>query len=402
MDWQALKTSGLRADCDDDWQEIAANWDVRAGTTYLNHGSFGLPPKAVKHARRQWIDRLDEQPMDFYVRHLEDLVLATRQKLSNFVGTAAENLVLVDNATYGMNVVADSFPLNAGDQVLLNDHEYGAVHRIWQRACARVGAEVVVAKLPGQFETAGEVVESLMAGVSEKTKILIVSHITSPTAVTLPVKKVCVAAQARGVAVCVDGPHAPAQLDVNIEDIGCDFYTASCHKWLCATLGTGFLFAAPPWQGKIEPLNKSWGRLLPKMPEHWTDEFTWSGTRDISAFLSISTAIDFMSEIGLELFRKRSHWLAQYARYRLEEQFKTQAIMPDDARWYLSMAHVPLPIGNTVNYSGLQEHLWREFGIEVPVIEFNDRWFIRVSCHLYNAADQIDYLGDCLKTCLSG
>lgn len=228
---------------------LSANeaWNLEPGVTYLNHGSFGPPPEAVRQARAVWQERLDRQPMDFFVRQLEPALLAARNKLAQFVGSDPENLIFVENATVGMNIVADSFPLQAGDEVLLNNHEYGAVQRIWKRACDAAGAKLVIATLPLPIRNAEETVAGLLAEATEKTRLIVVSHITSPTAITLPVADLCRAARERGIAVCIDGPHAVAQLELNLESLGCDFYTASCHKWLSAPFGSGFLYVAPRW-----------------------------------------------------------------------------------------------------------------------------------------------------------
>lgn len=185
---------------DDDaaWNGWRDEWSIRDDTIYLNHGSFGPSPNTVRAARLAWQMRLDCQPMDFYVRHYEQHWLAARAELATFVRTEPDNLVFVENATMGMNLVADNFSLAAGDQVVLTDHEYGAVRRIWERACRRAGADPpVIARLPERFDTAEAVIEALFASVTERTKLLIVSHITSPTALILPVQAICDAARAR-------------------------------------------------------------------------------------------------------------------------------------------------------------------------------------------------------------
>lgn len=365
------------------------HWKIRPDTIYLNHGSFGPPPVVVQQARREWQLKLDEQPMDFFVRQLEPTWFAVRERLAKFVGTAAANLIFVDNATVGMNIVADSFPLAAGDEVLLTNHEYGAVERIWDRACNLAAAQRKTVELPLPFTTVGNTVDRLFNAVTPRTKLIVISHITSPTAVTLPVKAVCDAARERGIATCIDGPHALVQEDVALDELGCDFYTASCHKWLSAPFGTGLLYAAPQHQERIRPPYLSWGRLPPTELKNWGDEFLWSGTRDYAAIFAIPAAIDFIEGIGLEKFRHHAHGLARYARQQLVELTGREPIIPDDPTWYCSMAHVPLPPGPR---QPLQEQLWQQFHIEVPIVEWNGGRYVRVSCHLYNESAQIDEL----------
>lgn len=370
------------------WEDLAALFQVRSDTTYLNHGSFGITPEPVRQSQSTWKQRQDEQPMDFYVRQYEPAWHATRNALAQYINTEPENLVFADNATYAMNIVADCFPLEPGDEVLLNDHEYGAVQRTWDRACERVDAKTVVARLPDKIESNDQIVESIFASANDNTRLLVVSHITSPTAIVMPVEQICAEARRRGIATVIDGPHALLQVPVDIDGLGCDFYCASCHKWLSAPLGTGFLFVHPRWQSQIQPQVKSWGRLLPAMPEKWDEEFIWSGTRNVSGYFSIPRAIELFDEIGVDQFRVRSGYLRQYAETALSESLGTDPIANFEGA-YASMAHVPLPAGD---WSQLQSRLWENDHIEVPIVSFNERWFVRVSCHLYNSTSQIDQL----------
>ena len=392
---------------DDDaaWAPLARHWHIRPDTIYLNHGSFGPPPDAVREARRRWLAAAAEQPMDYFVRQLEPAWLAARDRLAQFVGTAGGNLIFLENATAGMNIVASSVPLAAEDEVLLTDHEYGAVQRIWQRACGAAGAVARTVTLPLPFRAAEETVAAIFAQASQRTRLVVVSHITSPTAVILPVQAICDEARRRGIGVVIDGPHALAQVPLAIDALGCDYYTASCHKWLSAPFGSGFLYVAPRHQSLVRPPVLSWGRIPPTRIETWSDEFVWAGTRDCSSYLAVPAAIDFLESVGLEAFRTRTHALAQYARRKLVELTGLEPIVPDDPAWYGSMAHVPLPPprhsedqtagradeGCPVS-NPLQHTIWRELGIEVPVIELRSARYLRVSCHLYNDTSHIDRL----------
>jgi len=378
-------------DDDEAWRQWQAAWRIRGDTIYLNHGSFGPPPEPVRAARRMWQARLDDQPMDFFVRQFEPAWCAARDRLAALVGTRSENLVLVENSTVGMNLVARNFPLGKADQVVLTNHEYGAVARVWRRACLRAGAAPpVIARLPARMECEQEVVDAIFAGIGERVVLLVVSHITSPTATILPVAAICREAQARGIAVCIDGPHAPAQVPLNIDELGCDFYAASCHKWLSAPFGSGFLAVSEQQQQqRFEPDVLSWGRQPPRQPETWWDEFVWSGTRDPSSFLATPAAIDFFEHVGADRFRERTHALAGYARRRLVELTGREPPMADSPRWYGAMALVPLP---PCDAKHVQRLLWQRRGIEVPVIEFEQNCYIRVSCHLYNTPRHVDLL----------
>ncbi|MEM9940331.1 MAG: aminotransferase class V-fold PLP-dependent enzyme [Planctomycetota bacterium] len=376
-----------------DWAGLAGHWLLRPDTIYLNHGSFGLCPTEVRSERRKWIRALDEQPMDFYLRQMEPALIEARTELGKFIGTDRKNLIFVDNATYAMNVVAKSLPLQENDEVLISDLEYGAVDRIWDRVRDDKGITIVRPQISIPIQSNQQIVEEILAAVTEKTKLAVISHVTSATALILPIREICLRLRERGVPVCIDGPHAPAQVDLDIESLGCDFYCASCHKWLCAPLGTGFLYVHPEMQSYVVPPVLSWGRLKPFVPESWDEEFTWLGTRDPSGFLSIPKAIGFMNGIGLDSFRNRSRYLARWIEERLVSQFGTQPIAVRDYGFYGSMAHVPLPSGN---WDHLQRQLWEEVGIEVMVNSHQNRPFIRVSCHLYNNTAQLDTLAKAL------
>ena len=377
------------------WESAARQWRLREGTIYLNHGSFGPSPESVLDARREWLDRLESQPMDFYVRTMEPALLDARQQLADFVGTARDNLVFVDNATFAMNILADSFPLRPGDEVLLTDHEYEAVNRIWQRACQRAVSDAPrVVDLPLPLESQGDIADRIFAQVNERTRLIVVSQVTSATSVILPIDDICQRARELNVMVCVDGPHSLAQLPLSIDELGCDFFTASCHKWLCAPFGTGFLHVHPRHHDLIQPQVLSFGRLPPHPPETWDEEFTWNGTRDPTAYLAVPSAIDFMNNIGLDTFRKRSHDLAQDARQQLVERVGARPITPDSDEWYGSMVSVELPACDGV---ALYDKLSKRHGIEVLLCEFSGKILLRVSCHLYNCREHIDRLVEAIR-----
>ena len=379
---------------------ISDDWSFPDGVTYLNHGSFGPSPRCVREARQAWTEQLERQPMDFYLRQMETELDRAADKLGAFIGAEGDDLLFCDNATVAMNIVADSVRLQAGDEVLFTNQEYGAVMRIWRRACERTNANIVVQPMPRPITSADEQVTALMAGVTERTKLIVVSHITSQTAVIFPVEAICREAAKRGIQVCIDGPHALAMIDINLRKLGCDYYCASGHKWLSAPFGSGFLFVAKRHQQKLSPPVMSWGGSVAGRPAHWQDEFRWLGTRDPAPFLAIPTAIEFLERLGLEKFREQTHELAKYARQRIVELTDREPPIPDSREWYGSMIAMPLPLNGPAPKQGirdqLQTPLWEKFGIEIPIIHWHGERLIRVSCHLYNTREQIDRLIDAL------
>ena len=394
----------------DKTQLIEDAWDIPEGVTSLNHGSFGPAPRPVREAQARWTAELQRQPMEFFVRRLEGLLDEACAALGQFVGADARDLVLVDNATAGMNIVARSVELQPGDQVLLTDHEYGAVRRLWQKTCQAAGAELIVRRLPWPLledDSAEQLVEHLVAACTDRTRLLVASHVTSATATTLPIAAICQAASQRGVPVCVDGPHAVAMLPLAIEQLGCDYYTASCHKWLSAPFGSGFLWVRRRHQPRIRPAITSWGGSVGGRDSSWKDEFTWGGTRDPACWLAIPEAISFLEDHGIESFRDQTHDLVNTARRQLLELTGLQSPLPESRQWYGPMAIVPLPPNPDAatghgHVDPLQRTLQQQFGIETPVTTLHKHRYIRISCHLYNTAKDIDHLVGALSESLPG
>lgn len=385
---------------------LAADWDLPAGMTLLNHGSFGLSPRIVLDAQARWMHALAARPMEFYLRHWDQAIAETLEAVGEFVGVRGRDLALVDNATVAMNIVAASVPLEPGDEVLLTDHEYGAVQRIWQQATRRQQAIVRTVTLPCPLDESAAIIERVAAAITPRTRLLVVSHLSSPTAVVLPVQALAQLARERGVLCCVDGPHALAMRDLKLSAIGCDYYCASGHKWLCAALGSGWLYVAPRLQAGVRSPITSWGRSLSGRPASWQDELHWWGTRNVAAGLSLPVAIEWLKGRGLAEFRETTHALAQRARLRISELTGLAPLTPDAPEWYGSMITVPLPPRDLPPRRPNQADPWQsrlrdEFGIEVPIVEWKQHRHVRVSCHLYTSTTDIDRLVEALRVMLA-
>lgn len=375
------------------WTRWRQAWNLLPSVTYLNHGSFGPSPRAVLDIQRDWISRLESNPMEFFVRQFEPAYASAAVRMAQFVGADPQDLVLLENATAGMNVVANSFPLAPGDEIVLSNHEYGAVRRVWQRACAQRGASLRSVNLTFPPATADTVVDEFLAAITHRTRLVVVSHITSPTALILPVEKICAELRRRSIAVCIDGPHAIASLPLDLNALECDFYTASCHKWLSAPFGSGFLYVARQWHDHVQPNELSWGHTDGATAQSWRDEFIWRGTRDPSAFLAIPAAIEFLEQVGLDTFRERSHYLAAHGGKLIEKTLGRPPLIDVDT-WHGPMVLTELPPGEA---RPLREALAARHRVEVPVIEFDQRRFLRISCHLYNSVDDLESLAIALK-----
>lgn len=383
--------------------EIAAagaEFQVRGDVTFLNHGSFGACPLPVFAAYQRWQRELEAEPVAFLGRELPGLLAEARGALAAYVGTSADNVVFVPNATHGVNIVARSLDLLPGDEVLGTDHEYGAVMRTWRFICAQHGATYRAARIPLPVTSPEEIVEAIWREVTGRTRAIIVSHITSPTALIFPVAEICRRARAAGILTIVDGAHAPGQIDLALDDLGADFYTGNLHKWLCGPKGAAFLYARPERQAMLRPLVVSWG-WDPERPgdSPFQDVFGWTGTDDPSAYLTVPAAIAFQRQHDWPRVRAWAHHLLGSARERIGALTGLPQIAPDSPEWWGQMAAIPLPPFHMAG-SEMQRRLYDEFAIEVPIVEWEGQRFVRVSIQAYNTPADVERLVDALARAL--
>jgi isopenicillin-N epimerase len=379
--------------------ELRKQFLLRPDVIYLNHGSFGACPRPVFRRYQTWQRELERQPVAFLGRRYRDLMRAARDSLGAYVGADADDLVYVTNATTGLNVVARSLPLEPGDEVLTTDLEYGALDRTWRFVCRKRGARYVRQPLPLPVASPDDVLEALWAGVTSRTRVLFLSHVTSATALILPVAALVRRAREAGIRTVVDGAHAPGQLPLNLEALGADFYAGNCHKWMLAPKGAAFLHARREVQPLLEPLVVSWGwESATPGPSRFVDEQEYGGTRDISAFLAVPAAIDFMADHAWPEVRRWCHAAARWTRERITALTGLPPLTPDDPAWYGQMVALPLP---PCDGEALQRRLYDEYGIEVPVTDWGDRHCLRVSLQAYNTAADVEALVEALAAVLS-
>lgn len=365
---------------------------------FLNHGSFGATPRPVFDAYQAWQRELERQPVEFLGRRYPGLLQTARRALADLVHARADDLVLVPNATLALNVVARSLRLRPGDEILSTDHEYGAMDRMWRHLCRQTGAGYQPAAVPLPATTPAALADTIWAGVTPRTRVLFVSHITSPTALILPVAELCRRARAAGILSIVDGAHALGQLDVRLDEIGADFYTANAHKWLCAPKGAAFLHARPEVQSLIDPLIISWGDQFPgPTGQPFLDEQQWTGTRDPAAWLSVPAAIRFWSDHDGEHVLALCRDLTRRARTDLIAQLGQPPLSPDSADWFAQMFAVALP---RCDGPRLQAELYARHRVEVPVTRWRDRFLLRVSIQAYNSSADLTRLQEALTDVL--
>jgi isopenicillin-N epimerase len=379
--------------------EIAADFMLREDVAFFNHGSFGACPRPVFEVYQHWQRELEKQPVDFLGRRARDLLTQARGHLAEFVGTVAGNLVFVPNVTHGVNFVAYSLNLQPGDEVLAPDQEYGAVQAVWEFVCQKKRAAYVTQPISLPVSDPETVVEQLWAGVNERTKVISISHITSPTALIWPLAEICARAREAGIITVIDGAHAVGQLDLDLEGLGADYYTGNCHKWLSGAKGSAFLYARPEGQAILEPLVVNWGwknRSADSSP--LIDYFTWLGTDDPASYLAVPAAIDYQRTHNWPAVRLACHQLGREIRDQIQALSGLPHICPDSTGWWMQMFTVPLP--PTIPDDASQR-LWNEFQVEVPVSRREQGTFIRVSVQAYNTPQHAERLLYGLKTLIA-
>jgi isopenicillin-N epimerase len=369
-----------------------------ADLVFLNHGSFGACPTEVLEAQQRWQLQMERNPVAFLGRQSAQLLSHARGVLGTAIGARGADLVFIPNATTGVNIVARSLRLRPGDEVLTTNLEYGACDATWLRVCAESGAHYRRLEIPLPFEP-DKVLDRLMSAVTPRTRLIYLSHITSTTALILPVAQVCAAARALGVPTLVDGAHAPGQIELAVDAIGSDFYVGNCHKWLCAPKGSAFLHARPDRQEWLHATVTSWGYAEDTGGHAGFDAYLgqtlferrmqWQGTRDISPWLAVPAAIEFQKRHDWPSVRKRCHDWAREALQALTERHGL-APVADDEDW-AQMVAIPVPPQEP---EALRRRLCEESGIEIPVTAHAGQLFVRLSVQGYNTLDDIGRLID--------
>ena len=388
---------------------MKGHWQIERDITFLNHGSFGATPLPVLARQAEYRAQMELEPVRFMVRELEPLLDAARAALAEFVGADPAGLVFVPNATAGVNAVVRSLDLDKMDELLVTTHEYNASRNALEYAAQIAGARVVTVDTPFPITSQDEILDRVLEKLTDRTRLLLVDHVTSQTALIFPVERLVTEMNRRGIDTLVDGAHAPGMLPLDLRSLGAAYYTGNLHKWVCAPKGAGFLYARENRRASLRPIAISHGANSTRTDRsRYHLEFDWTGTFDPSAWLCVPEALRFMGSLvegGWHEVMRRNHALALRGRDILASSLGINAPAPDDMLG--SMAALPLPDGSadqapSLYGDPLQDVLLEQFRIEVPIVPWpsTPKRLVRISAQLYNEEKEYEYLAGTLRRLL--
>jgi isopenicillin-N epimerase len=396
-------------------RDFARHWTLDPAVTFLNHGSFGACPRPVLEAQQAFRDRLEREPARFFNREAPPLLTAALRELAAFLNAPVAGLAFVRNVTTAINSVLRSVPLPAGAELLVTDHEYNATRNVLEFAAALRGCKVVVAPVPFPSAGPGEVLEAVLSRVTSRTRLAVLDHVTSQTALVFPIAELVRELGARGVDVLVDGAHAPGMLDVDLEALAPAYYAANCHKWLCAPKSVGFLWVREDRRRDVRPAVISHGANAPVPVElRYGVEFFWTGTDDPTPALALPTALRFLAGLlpgGLPALRERNRALALAGRRLVAEALGVPLPCPDSMIGAMASLSVPALPGlpaptaaSALELDALHDALFRDHAIEVPVVTCpaHPGRLLRISAQAYNEIGDYERLGAALRTFARG
>lgn len=398
-----------------DWSAARQQMLLDPRVTMLNTGSFGPLPRPVFDRVTQLRLQLAAGPTDFFLRQAPPLLWAARERTAAFLGTVPERLVFTANVTAAINLVASGLRLAVPGEILMSDHEYGAMVWCWQRVGQRQGLRIRTFAVDAMTTDPQAIIDAATRAMNRRTRVLFFSHVLSPTGLVLPARELCAEARRRGILTVVDGAHAPVYVPLDVTEVGADFYAGNLHKWLLAPTGAGFLVIGPGNEDRLQPLQVSWGYHADRYPigeptpaagPDSRDAYgstprirflEFEGTRDVCPWLTVPTAIDFQAQYGFDTIRGRMTELGDYTRRNLGDRLGLQLASSPVSGLRGAMTAFALP--PDTNPSQLRRELWQQ-RVEIPVIERPERLLLRVSHHFYTTEAEIDRLADVLQQLL--
>ena len=378
------------------FESLKKQFQLDPTVTYLNHGSFGACPKPIFKERDKWQRKIERQPVSFIEDKAINLLDWSRQELASFIHCDKDDVVYFPNPTTAMNMVIRSLDLKPENEVLSSNHEYGAIEKTWRFVANKKGFSYKSIDIPIPFKE-DEFLNRIKENINSNTKIIFLSHITSPTAIIFPVEEICKLAKDLDIITIIDGAHAPAHINLNLEKLGADIYTGTCHKWMLCPKGVSFLYCSKKLQEKLEPLVVSWGWESDN-PSHsqFLDHHQYQGTNDISGYLSVPKAIEFLSKNNWEKVREVCYKKNIESRNLLLDTLNTDPICSDTCLGQMTSMQINIP-----DSMDLYKYL-KSNNIVVPIIDWNGLIFVRVSFQCYNSMHDVEILNNHLKKYLNG
>jgi isopenicillin-N epimerase len=358
--------------------------------TYLNFGSFGACPAPIFRDYQNWQLLLEREPVQYIAVNSTANLKKSREALASFINCDADDLVYVTNPSYAVNIIAKSLKLNESDEVLSTNIEYGALDRTWNYYCRKNKAKYIRQPIELPVLSKEAMIGQFWKGYNERTKAIFISHITSATALILPVKEICAMAKERGLLTIVDGAHVPGHIPLDLTTIEADIYTGACHKWMMTPKGCSFLYVKKEYQPLFDPLVVSWG-YESTAPSHsqFLDYHQMQGTRDFSAFLTVPKAIKFMQENNWTQVAADCRKLVKNNYVRFCDLVGSKPICPITDEFLGQMCSIPI---KTKAPEQLQRHLFEQYKIEVPVMRQDEKIFLRYSVNAFNSQNDLDKL----------
>jgi isopenicillin-N epimerase len=370
-----------------------SEWLLDPDISFLNHGSYGAVPRIVLNEQRRLQERMECDPTEFLALELPNALRTGADRLATFIKGAGSDLVFIENATAGCNVVLGSVRLSPGDEILLTDHGYPAIRKAAEHHASRTGAIVIEAKVPFPASDPIEIINAVATRLGPRSRLVILDHVTSPTAIIFPVRELTALCHEAGAKVLIDGAHAPGMLSLDITAIDADWYVGNCHKWLMAPKGSAFLWASPASQAETHPLVTSHG-----CGQGFESEFDWVGTRDPTAWLTIPAAIDYHFRIGGKVLRERNTRLAGQAANLLAKHWNTERGSEDALTGSMSTVRLPLAGEATEERAlELRNTLRKDHRIDAAVIAFKGSLWVRLSAQAYNHFNEYERLADAFR-----
>ncbi len=363
--------------------------------TFLNHGSFGACPKPIFEAYQQFQLELETEPVDFIIKKAPQYLKEAKNRLASFIGCDASDFFFTPNPTTAVNTIMRSLKLQAGDEILTTNHEYGAMDRTWHFYCKQTGAKYVRQEISLPVVSKEQMIAEFWKGYTANTKVVFLNQMSSATALLFPVKEICDKAQQLGLITIVDGAHIPGHIDLNIAELNPDYYTGTLHKWMLAPKGSSFLYVKKEFQDDLDPLVVSWGyeSLFPS-DSRFLDYHEMQGTKDISAYLCTPTVIDFLEQHNWKEKALLCKQLVLDNYQRFCDLVNTQPICPINTEFLGQMASIPI---RTQKHIELKELLYTKYKIQIPVMPLNDMVFLRYSINVYNSQADLNSLYNALE-----